>query len=100
LKIPVIALSQLSREVEKRDKKRPVLADLRESGAIEQDADLVMLLYRDDYYDESKESGFAEINIAKHRNGPTGKVQLKFLKEYTLFVNASRPQDGEMEYTQ
>jgi replicative DNA helicase len=90
LKIPVIALSQLSREVEKRDKKRPVLADLRESGAIEQDADMVLLLYRDDYYDEtSSEAGLAEINIAKHRNGPTGIIKLKFFKEYTLFVNAS-----------
>ncbi len=90
LKIPVIALSQLSREVEKRDKKRPVLADLRESGAIEQDADMVLLLYRDDYYDEtSSEAGLAEINIAKHRNGPTGTIKLKFFKEYTLFVNAS-----------
>ena len=90
LKIPVIAISQLSREVEKREKKRPVLADLRESGAIEQDADMVLLLYRDDYYDEtSSEAGLAEINIAKHRNGPTGTIKLKFFKEYTLFVNAS-----------
>jgi len=90
LKIPVIALSQLSREVEKRDKKRPVLADLRESGAIEQDADMVLLLYREDYYDEtSSEAGLAEINIAKHRNGPTGTIKLKFFKEYTLFVNAA-----------
>jgi replicative DNA helicase len=94
LKIPVIALSQLSREVEKRDKKRPVLADLRESGAIEQDADMVLLLYRDDYYDEtSSEAGLAEINIAKHRNGPTGTIKLKFFKEYTLFVNASNTPD-------
>jgi replicative DNA helicase len=90
LKIPVIAISQLSREVEKREKKRPVLADLRESGAIEQDADMVLLLYRDDYYDEtSSEAGLAEINIAKHRNGPTGIIKLKFFKEYTLFVNAT-----------
>jgi len=90
LKIPVIAISQLSREVEKREKKRPVLADLRESGAIEQDADMVLLLYRDDYYDESSsEAGLAEINIAKHRNGPTGIIKLKFFKEYTLFVNAA-----------
>ncbi len=96
LGIPVIALSQLSREVEKRDKKRPVLADLRESGAIEQDADMVLLLYRDDYYDEtSSEAGLAEINIAKHRNGPTGTIKLKFFKEYTLFVNATNSPDGD-----
>jgi len=95
LKIPVIALSQLSREVEKRERKRPVLADLRESGAIEQDADMVLLLYRDDYYDEtSSEAGLAEINIAKHRNGPTGTIKLKFFKEYTLFVNAANTPDG------
>jgi len=90
LKIPLLPISQLSREVEKREKKRPVLADLRESGAIEQDADMVLLLYRDDYYDEtSSEAGLAEINIAKHRNGPTGIIKLKFFKEYTLFVNAT-----------
>jgi replicative DNA helicase len=91
LKIPVIALSQLSREVEKRDRKRPILADLRESGAIEQDADLVLFIYRDDYYDEKSENaGLAEIDIAKHRNGPTGRIQLKFFKEYALFANASK----------
>jgi len=94
LKIPVIALSQLSREVEKRDRKRPILADLRESGAIEQDADLVLFIYRDDYYDEKSENaGLAEIDIAKHRNGPTGKIQLKFFKEYALFANASKPSE-------
>jgi replicative DNA helicase len=75
-----------------------MLADLRESGAIEQDADLVMFIYRDDYYDEtSSEAGTAEINIAKHRNGPTGTIKLKFFKEYTLFTNAAKSQDEEPE---
>ncbi len=91
LKIPILAVSQLSREVEKRDNKRPVLADLRESGAIEQDADLVMFIYRDEYYDEnSKEAGTAEVIIAKHRNGPTGKINLRFSKEYALFSNLDK----------
>jgi replicative DNA helicase len=98
LNIPVIAISQLSREVEKRERKKPVLADLRESGAIEQDADLVMFIYREDYYDkEVKDQVFTEINIAKHRNGPTGVVKLKFLEEYTLFVNAARTQEQQAE---
>lgn len=98
LKIPVIAISQLSREVEKRERKKPVLADLRESGAIEQDADLVMFIYREDYYDkERKDQVFTEINIAKHRNGPTGIINLKFLEEYTLFVNASKSQEQGIE---
>ncbi len=91
LNIPVIAVSQLSREVEKRDKKRPLLADLRESGAIEQDADLVMFIYRDEYYDpNSKEKGIAELDIAKHRNGPTARLSLNFYKEYALFRNLSK----------
>jgi len=91
LNMPVIAISQLSREVEKRESKRPALADLRESGAIEQDADLVMFIYRDEYYDEnSKEQGIAELNIAKHRNGPTAKIKLNFYKEYALFRNLSK----------
>lgn len=98
LKIPVVALSQLSREVERRENKRPVLADLRESGAIEQDADLVIFIFRDDYYDEnSSEAGTAELNIAKHRNGPTGKIKLTFQKNYTLFSNASESYQDETE---
>jgi replicative DNA helicase len=92
LNVPVVAVSQLSREVEKRDKKRPILADLRESGSIEQDADLVTFIYRGDYYeeDESKHTGKAEIRIAKHRNGPIGKVDMYFNKEYALFSNLSK----------
>jgi len=91
LNIPVIAISQLSREVEKRESKRPALADLRESGAIEQDADIVIFIYRDEYYDEkSKDQGIAEINIAKHRNGPTAKLSLNFYKEYALFRNLTK----------
>jgi len=97
LKIPVIAVSQLSREVEKRPDKRPILADLRESGAIEQDADLVMFIYRDEYYEHenSKSLGIAEIHIAKHRNGPTGKIDLKFSKEYALFLNLDKTHTEE-----
>ncbi len=92
LKVPVVAVSQLSREVEKRPDKRPILADLRESGAIEQDADLVMFIYRDEYYEKenSKSPGTAEVHIAKHRNGPTGKIDLKFTKEYALFLNLDK----------
>ncbi|MGM0365405.1 MAG: replicative DNA helicase [Actinomycetota bacterium] len=96
LDIPVIAVSQLSREVEKRERKRPILADLRESGAIEQDADLVMFIYRDEYYDENtKDQGIAELNIAKHRNGPTAKINLNFYKEYALFRNLSKVNENK-----
>ena len=97
LKIPVIAVSQLSREVEKRPDKRPILADLRESGAIEQDADIVMFIYRDEYYEHenSKSPGTAEVHIAKHRNGPTGKIDLKFSKEYALFLNLDKTHTEE-----
>jgi replicative DNA helicase len=88
LHVPVIALSQLSRAVEQRSPKIPILSDLRESGAIEQDADLVMFIYRDDYYNkDSEKQGIAEIHIAKHRNGPTGQVSLLFNQRTTKFLD-------------
>ena len=91
LDVPVIALSQLSRSAEKRDDKRPMLSDLRESGAIEQDADIVMFLYRDGYYDEASEDGnIAEVILAKHRGGSTGTEKLLWMGNYTKFVNIDR----------
>ena len=88
LDVPVIALSQLSRESEKRQDHKPMLSDLRESGAIEQDADIVMFLYRDDYYNhDSPDKGISEVIIAKQRNGPIGTVKLAWLPEYTKFAN-------------
>ena len=91
LDIPVIALSQLSRGAEKRDDKRPMLSDLRESGAIEQDADIVMFLYRDDYYNEdSEKKNIAEVILAKHRGGSTGTVELLWLGNYTKFANLEK----------
>ena len=91
LNVPVIALSQLSRAVEQRDDHRPMLSDLRESGAIEQDADIVMFLYRDDYYNkESAEKDIAEVIIAKQRGGSTGTVKLDWMGNYTKFVNIER----------
>ena len=91
LEVPVVGLSQLSRSLESRQDKRPMLADLRESGAIEQDADVVMFLYRDEVYNpESQDQGIAEVIIAKHRNGPTDTIRLAFLPQYTRFANMAR----------
>src|SRR3954471_2733629 len=91
LDVPVLAIAQLSRAVEQRHDKRPLLSDLRDSGAIEQDADMVMFLYRDEYYNpDSDDKGIAEVIVGKHRNGPTGKVQLAWLEQYTKFASLAR----------
>ena len=96
LRIPVIALSQLSRAVELRPQKIPQLSDLRESGAIEQDADVVMMLYREDYYEEdSDRAGITDIYIRKHRNGPTGRIELGFKKEQMKFISLEKQRKAE-----
>ena len=99
LKIPVIAVSQLSRAVEARPDKRPLLSDLRESGQIEQDADLVMFIYRDEYYNrDSERPGEADVICAKHRNGPVGDVTLTFLSRYPKFANLYRDHAAEVPH--
>jgi replicative DNA helicase len=88
LGVPILALSQLSRAVEQRHDKRPILSDLRESGSLEQDSDIVIFIYRDEYYDdESDQQGLAEIHVAKHRNGPTDTIKLSFLRRYAKFAD-------------
>ncbi len=99
LNVPVIAVSQLSRAVEQRERKKPRLSDLRESGAIEQDADLVVFIFREEYYrPKTEKKGIAEVIISKQRNGPTGQIDLAFVKEYAKFENLARIPEEDSEH--
>jgi replicative DNA helicase len=95
LKVPVLAISQLSRAPEQRPDKRPILSDLRESGSLEQDADVVLFIFRPEYYKPEEKPGMAEVIVAKHRNGPTGTVELIFRRDQTLFYNPTKREAPE-----
>lgn len=98
LGVPIMALSQLSRAVESRVSKEPILSDLRESGSIEQDADVVLMIYREDYYDEFTENkGITNVFVRKNRNGPVGGADLKFEKKFMKFYDVERSREGGYE---